>query len=177
VSSSNPTEELTLQLEKEIEMRKSVLVSTLVWTVMSFGAVVCQAEKWDKNSFADEKIEAGYYNADSIKTKGSTVSWTEKFILRNDAAAALTSEISKHQVCRQNIEKKGAVALYQMDFQVEKDKFRGVSKRYYNKANKLICSDKDTGEDIKAAWTPIQRRSPMQQAQYDLVTKYKVKFQ
>ena len=157
-------------------MKKGVFISGVIVPVLLFGAVVCQAEKWDKNDYADEKIESGYYNADSIKVKGKVVSWTEKFILKSDAATTLTSELSKHQICKQNIEKMGNVTQYQLDYQIEKGKFRGVAKRYYNKANKLLCTNKDTGNEFKSVWSEILRGSPMQQAQYDLVTKYKVKF-
>lgn len=157
-------------------MKKNIVLSGVLVTFMLFGCVVCQAKKWDKNDYVDAKIESGYYDADSIKVKGKVVSWTEKYILTSDGAALVNTELSKHQACKQNIEQMGNVTQYQMDYQIEKGKFRGVAKRYYNKANKLICKDKDTGNEFKSNWSVILRGSPMQQAQYDLVTKYKVKF-
>jgi len=121
-------------------------------------------------------VSAGFYDADSIKVKGTVVGWTERYILTVEGVSFMNREISKHQVCKQNSAKEGKVAQYQLDYEIEKGKFRGVAKRYYNKAGNLICTDKDTGNEFKTAWNKIVRNSPIQQAQYDLVTKYKVKF-
>jgi hypothetical protein len=155
---------------------KKVIMSGVLGSVLLFGTLVCHAEKWDKNDYTDKTIESGYYDADSIKVQGNTVSWTEKYILTSDGIKFITSEISKHQVCKQNVSKKGDVTQYQLDYQIEKGKFRGVAKRYYNKASELLCTDKDTGKEFNTSWNKIVRGSPIQQAQYDLVTKYKVKF-
>ena len=157
-------------------MKSNIFISGVIGAVLLFGAFTCQAEKWDKSGFVDEKIETSYYNISSIKVKGKVVSWTEKYILKSDAATTLTTALSLHQACKQNIEKMGNVTQYQQDYQIEKGKFRGVAKRYYNEASKLICTNKDTGDEYKTVWNDILRGSPMQQAQYDLVTKYKVKF-
>lgn len=157
-------------------MKKNVILTGVIGSVLIFGTLVCHAAKWDKNGYVDAAIESGYYDAKSIKVKGKVVSWTEKYILTSDGAAFTASELSKHQVCKENIEKKGNVTQYQMDYQIEKGKFRGAAKRYYNKANELICTNKDTGNAFKTDWNKIVRGSPIQQAQYDLVTKYKVKF-
>jgi hypothetical protein len=158
-------------------MKKLVVLSGIMGTFLLFGAVVCQAEKWDKNNYVGTTVESGYYDVDSIKVKGKVVSWTEKYILTSDGVSIVNSELSKHEVCKQNIEKKGNVTQYQLDYQIQKGKFRGVAKRYYNKANQLICTNKDTGDEFKLDWNKIVRGSPIEQAKYDLVTKYKVKFQ
>jgi hypothetical protein len=158
-------------------MKKTVFMSGIVGAVLLFGSLVCHAEKWDKNDYGDATISAGFYDADSIKVKDKLVSWTEKYILTSEGSTFTTSQASKHPICKQNIAKKGAVTHYQMDYQIENKKFRGAAKRYYSKDNELLCSDKDTGTEFNTSWNKIVRGSPIQQAQYDLVTKYKVNFQ
>jgi len=159
-------------------MRKAAIVSGVIGIFLLFGTVVCQAQKWDKNGYVDVTVASSYYDTDSIKIKGKLVSWTEKYVLTNEGASFVNSEISKNEVCKNNIEKNGNVTEYQIDFQIENGrKFRGVAKRYYNKDNKLLCTDKDTGSIAKSEWNKILRGSPIQNAKYDLVTKYKVKFE
>ncbi|MEI6704353.1 MAG: hypothetical protein WCL71_12595 [Deltaproteobacteria bacterium] len=158
-------------------MKKNVFLAGIVGFALLFGALVCHAEKWDKNDYGDVSIESSYYDVDSIKVQEKLVSWTEKYILTSAGSKFTTSEASKHPVCKQNITKKGAVTHYQLDYQIESKKFRGAAKRYYNKDNELLCTDKDTGTEFKTSWNKIVRGSPIQNAQYDLVTKYKVKFQ
>ena len=157
-------------------MKKNVILSGVMASVLLFGTLVCHAEKWDKNEYVDKTIASGYYNSDSIKVRGKVVNWTEKYILTSEGITFITTQLSKHQVCKQNIAKKGNVTQYQLDYQIENKKYRGVAKRYYNKANELLCTDKDTGSEFNTSWNKILRGSPIQQAQYDLVTKYKVKF-
>lgn len=158
-------------------MKKNVIFSGVVGVVLLFGAGICQAEKWDKNNFEDAKVEVGYYKVDSIKVKGKVVSWTEKYILTKVGAAEVKNELSMHQKCKQNIEKMGDATQYQLDYQIRSGKFRGVTKRYYNKNSELICTSKDMGKEFVSNWSDILRGSPMQQAKYDLLTKYKVKFE
>jgi len=158
-------------------MRINVIFPGVIGLVLIFGTLVCHAAKWDKNDYANSTIKSGYYDANSIKVNGKMVSWTEKYILTSAGATAITAELKKYPVCRENIAKKGTVTQYQLDYQIEKGKFRGAAKRYYNKANELLCTNKDTGNELKSDWNTILRASPMEQAQYDLVTKYKVKFQ
>jgi hypothetical protein len=146
-------------------------------SVLLFGTLVCHAEKWDKNDYVDKTIASGYYDADSIKVQGKAVSWTEKYILTSEGIKFTATQLSKHQMCKQNIAKNGEVTQSQMDYQIENRKYRGVAKRYYNKANELLCTDKDTGKEFNTSWNKILRGSSIQQAQYDLVTKYKVKLQ
>lgn len=158
-------------------MGNNVFLAGVLGLVVIIGPVVCHAEKWDKNSYKGNAIESGYYNADSIKLQGKAVNWTEKYILTKDGVKFITKQLSKYPVCKQNIVKKGDVIQYQLNYQIENGKFRGAAKRYYNKANELLCTDKDTANEFNTSWHTIQRGSSIQQAQYDLVTKYKVKFE
>jgi hypothetical protein len=157
-------------------MKRTLILSGVIGSVLLFGPLASHAEKWDKNDYGDVSIESGFYDVDSIKVQGKVVSWTEKYILTSEGATFVKTQILKHPVCKQNIAKKGDVTHYQFDCQIEKGKFRGVAKRYYNKTNELLCTDKDTVNEFDTSWHKILRGSPMQQAQYDLVTKYKVKF-
>lgn len=160
-------------------MNIKLILSGITAAVLICGTTVCHARKWDKNDVADATVESGYYDTESIKVKGGIVSWTEKYILTSKGASEVNGELSKFAVCKQNIEKNGNVTHLQLDYQLEKKslKFRGMDKRYYNKDNKLICSDKDAGGTFKSDWNKVLRGTPMQRAQYDLVTKYKIKIQ
>jgi hypothetical protein len=151
----------------------------VIGSTLMFDTLVSHAEKWDKNDYADATVKAGYYKVDSIKSSSTVVSWTEKYILTDEGATLIDTELSKYEVCRENIAKKGKVTQFQLDYQLEKStlKYRGVATRYYNKDNKLICTGKNTGKEFKSDWSKIQRGSPMQKAHYDLVTKYKIKIQ
>jgi hypothetical protein len=157
-------------------MKNNVILSGIIGAVLIFGTLECQAAKWDKNSYADDKVASGFYDVASIKVKGNVVSWTEKYILTSGGMTSTGDELSKHEVCKENIAIMGNVTQFQLDYQIEKGKFRGVAKRYYNKENKLICTNNDTATEFNKSWSTILRGSPMQQAQYDLVTKYKIKF-
>lgn len=158
-------------------MRKRLLCGALAGFVLC--AVAGQAaEKWEKNSYTDKAISSGYYDATSIKSKGGVVSWTERYVLTPEGVEYVNNELSKHPVCKEKIAKDGQVVEYQLDYEVKNNKlYRGAAKRYYNKPNKIICTNKETGTDFNTEWRKIERYSPIQQAQYDLVTKYKVKFQ
>jgi hypothetical protein len=155
------------------------MLSAVIGSVLLLGTLECHAEKWDKNNVSDATVESGYYNTDSIKDNNGVVSWTEKYILTDGGASSLNTEISKHQKCKQSIAKNGKATQMQLDYQLEKKtlKYRLVAERYYNKANIVLCTSKDTGNDLKSDWSKILRGSPMQRAQYDLVTKYKIKIQ
>jgi hypothetical protein len=157
-------------------MKKNVILSAVILFTLMLNTLVCHAAKWDKNTYADTLIESGYYDAKSIKVKGKVVSWTEKYLLTNEGVTFTAAELSKHEVCKENIEKLGAVSQFQIDYQIKKNNFHGTAKRYYTKDNKLLCTNKDTGDNFKTDWKKIERGSPMMDAQYDLVTKYKVKF-
>jgi len=157
-------------------MRKKAVLSTVIWFALMFNTLVCYAAKWDKNGYADNLIASGYYDTKSIEAKGNVVSWTEKYILTNEGVTFISAELSKHGVCKENVEKMGAVTQFQLDYQIKKNKFRGVAKRYYNKDNMLLCTNNDTGDNFKSDWKKVERGSPILDAKYDLVTKYKVKF-
>lgn len=162
---------------KGMSMKKIVILSGVIWAVLIFGTLVCQAEKWDKNEYSDIKHESGYYGVNSIKTKGKIVSWTERYIYTSAGAGHTDDKLSKHPACKDKIAKNGGVAEYQVDYEIDSGKkFRGVAIRYYNKANKLVCTDKDTGNDFKSAWYDISSSSAMQKARQDLMTRYKVQF-
>ena len=158
-------------------MKKNVILSGVMGSILLFGTLVCHAEKWDKNNYAGRTVESGFYDADSIKVQGKLVSWTEKYILTSDGIKSITTQLSKYQGCKRNIIAKGEVTQYQLDYQIENGKFRGAAKRYYNKANELLCTDKDAVNEFDPSWHKISRGSPIQEAQYDLVTKYNVKFE
>ncbi len=166
---------LTLK-EKEMSMKMNVILAGVTGTVLIFGTLVSYAAKWDKNGYVDSQIESGFYNVDSIKVKGKVVSWTEKYILTGAGATFINSEMSKHEACKENVAKYGEVTQYQLDYEIKANEYRGVAKRYYNKENKLICTNKDTGKNFSSEWIKIIPRSPIQGAKYDLVTKYKVVF-
>ena len=157
-------------------MKKSAVLIGAIASVLLVNTLACYAEKWDKNSYTDVKVESGYYDVDSIKTKDKLVSWTEKYILTADGSTYVNSDISKYKVCKEGIEKIGKVTQFQLDYQIEGKRYRGAAKRYYNKSNELICTDKDTGTSFNSDWNIIVARSPIQDARYDLVTKYKVNF-
>lgn len=83
----------------------------------------------------------------------------------------ISEEISKYEVCKKNISEDGFVTHSQTDYQIKKGNVRSVAKRYYNKANKMLCTDRDMGNDFSSSWLKIERFSPMEQARYDLVNK------
>lgn len=138
------------------------------------GPIVCLSATWDKNDIKDKSVESSYYDKDSIKVQGKTISLTEKFILTSAGEKIATQVLSKYQACKHGIDKKGDVAQYQRDYQIEDGKYRIMAIRYYNKADEMLCTDKDVGKDVYKSWVKIDRRSQMETVNYDLVTKYKV---
>ena len=155
-------------------MKREVVMAGVLGAVL-LGTVVSHAEKWDKNRHANNAIESAFYDVDSIKVVDRTLSWTEKYILTGEGAKAVTSQAIKHQVCKDNVAKKGNIAQTQVDMQIEGQNIRQVAIRHYNKDSALICSEKDMGHEFDASWKKITPRSPMQQTKNDLITKYKVK--
>jgi hypothetical protein len=157
-------------------MKRNVILSGVVASVLLLGTLVSHAEKWDKNDYAGNGIESGYYDADSIKVKNKTVSWTEKYIFTSGSIDNVSKELSKFKACKQGIAKKGNVTQFQVDYEIENNKkYRGIAKRYYNKNNETICTDKDLGaNDFDTTWHNLVRHSAMEQAYYDLVSRYKV---
>jgi hypothetical protein len=158
-------------------MNKMGFLSGVMVSVLLAGVSVCHAEKWDKNGFEGQGIEAGYYNKDSIKVKKKLVSWTEKYVFTPEGTKYFTGQLAKHPVCKESMVEKGEATQFQVDYQVKDGKFRGAGKRYYNKAGKLICGGKDLEKDLDTSWHVVERGTPIQDAMYDLVTKYKVNFE
>jgi hypothetical protein len=168
-------------------MKQTIFLAGIV-SVFLVGTLDCRAEKWDKKDYSHELVESAYYDADSVKVQGKSVSWTEKYLYTKDGAKAVAEKISKHKVCKENIAKKGGLSSIRADYQIEKVKYEGkakikkthdlrfrkVAERYYNKANEVLCTDKDLGGEMDGSWSTIRRASPPQEAFYDLVTKYKV---
>jgi hypothetical protein len=157
-------------------MKRNVILSGVVASVLLLGTLESHAEKWDKNDYAGNGIESGFYDADSIKVKNKTVSWTEKYIFTIGSTDNVSKELSKFKACKQGIAKKGNITQFQVDYEIENNKkYRGGAKRYYNKNNETICTDKDLGaNDFDTSWHDLVRHSAMETAYYDLVTKYKV---
>ena len=157
-------------------MEKKFIMSGIMASVLLLGTVVCHAEKWDKNDYKGNGVESGFYNADSIKVKNKTVNWTEKYIFANSSIDNVAKELSKFKNCKLGIAKKGNAAQVQVDYEIENNKkYRGVAKRFYNAKNELICTDKDLGLAVfDTSWHEMARNSPIENAYYDLVTKYKV---
>lgn len=156
-------------------MKYSLLATVMMVSVLTAG--VCQAEKWEKNSFVGNNIEAGYYDATSIKVHGKLVDWTEKYVYAEEGKKMTKEKLAKYPVCKAAIEKKGLPTEFRVDYQIDNgDKSRYVAKRYYNAKGEVLCTDKDMKGEFDTSWQKIVRNSPMQNAYYDLVTKYKVVF-
>lgn len=156
-------------------IRNAVLAGVFVYT-LSLGALDCHAENWVKNNVdvPNKNLETNYYDADSVKTKKKTISWTEKFVLTNFGVEQYTKHLQKYPSCRTNIEKKGDVSYHKIDFEIKDGRFRTVAKRNYNKTHELICTDKDMGTEFDKKWHEIVYKSPMYERHYILATKYKL---
>jgi hypothetical protein len=134
------------------------------------------AEQWVKNKVdvPNKNVEANFYDADSIKVHGKTLSWTEKFVLTEFGVKSYTKHLSQYAECRKNIEKKGNVAYHKLDFEIKEGKYRLVAKRNYSKDGALLCTDKDMGTEFDKSWHDVEYGSPMYNRYYIFVTKYKV---
>ena len=159
-----------------MNMKRRALLPGIMVGFLLFGAFVCQAEKWDKNDFQSKTVEAAFYNADSVKVQKEVVSWTEKVLFTKAGSVSISEGISKYEACKNTISERGPATHSQTDYMIKKGNIRLVAKRYYNKANKILCTDRDMGKDFNTSWSNIERFSPAEKAKYDLVTKYKVKF-
>jgi hypothetical protein len=157
-------------------MKKNVLLAGVMGLILLIGTIDSHAENWVKNNvdIPNKNVESNYYNSDSVKAKNKTLSWTEKFILSDFGAKNYTKHLSQYPACQQNILKKGDVTHHQIDFEIKKGKFRLISKRNYNKANELVCTDKDMGTEFDKSWQDVTYGSPMYEREYLLVTKYKL---
>jgi hypothetical protein len=137
---------------------------------------VCHAADWIKNNtdIPNKNVEANYYDSNSVRVRNKTLRWTEKTVLTGFGAQYYTKHLSQYPDCQKNIAGKGEVAYHQIDLEIKKGKFRTVAKRNYNKANELLCTDKDMGTEFDTAWHDIPYQSPIYFREYELVTKYKL---
>ena len=138
------------------------------------GALDCHAAEWIKNNtdIPNKNLESNYYDSKSVKVHNKTLSWTEKFVLTRFGAENYTKHLLQYPVCQKNISNKGDATHHQIDFEIKNGKFRTVAKRNYNKANELLCTDKDMGTEFDKSWQDIKYQSPMYFREYELVTKY-----
>jgi hypothetical protein len=157
-------------------MKKNVLLAGVLGSTLLLGTTICNAENWIKNNVdvPNKNVEANFYDADSVKVKNKTLTWTEKFILTGFGTKNYTKHLLIYHVCQQNILKKGDVTHHQIDFEIKGGKFRLIAKRNYTKDNELVCTDKDMGTEFDKSWHDIEYGSPMYSRHYDFVTKYKL---
>lgn len=157
-------------------MVRNVFFAGMVVVILLVGALDSHAEKWVKHNVdvPNQNLEANYYDAASVKTRGKSIYWTEKFALTDLGERSYTKHLAKYDACRENIEKNGAVAYHKIDFEIKDGKFRTVAKRNYTKDNKLVCTDKDMGTEFDKAWYDIEYGGPMYNRHYTLVTKFKL---
>jgi hypothetical protein len=157
-------------------MKKIVFFAGVLGMFLLSGAFDGHAADWIKNNvdIPNKNVEANYYDSKSVKVHKNILHWTEKTVLTSFGAQYYSKHLSTYPVCQKNISEKGEVTLHQIDFEIQKGKFRTVAKRNYNKDNKLICTDKDMGTEFDKSWQEIQYQSPMYFREYELVTKYKL---
>jgi hypothetical protein len=157
-------------------MKKNVFVVVAFGMVLLGGAVVGHAADWIKNNadIPNKNLEANYYDSKSVKVRKKTLSWTEKTVLTSFGATYYSKHLSKYPVCQKSMSSKGEATHHQMDFEIKNGKYRTVAKRNYNKANELLCTDKDMGTELDKSWQEITYQSPMYFREYELVTKYKL---
>ena len=163
-------------LSKELKMKRTVLIAGMCGFILFIGAGTGHAEKWVKNSFdvPNQNLESNLYDFDSVKAHGKTISWTEKFILTTLGVKSYSKHLKQYPVCSKSMETKGDVTYHKIDFEIKEGKFRTIAKRNYNKANELVCSEKDMGNELDTKWYEIENKSPMSERYYILVTKHKV---
>jgi len=157
-------------------MKRNVVAAAVLGFVMLIGATNGHAEKWVKNNVdvPNQNLESNYYDSDSVKGRNKTISWTEKFVLTSLGEKSYTKHLMQYPACSKNIEKKGNVTYHKIDFEIKDGKFRTVAKRNYNKANELICTDRDMGTEFDKKWYEIIYKSPMYERHYIFVTKHKM---
>ena len=157
-------------------MKSNLLMAGVFGFVLLTGALDCHAADWVKNNvdIPNKNVDSNYYDSDSVKVNGKTLSWIEKFILTDFGSKYYTAHLSEYPVCQQNILKKGNATYHQTDFEIKEGKYRPVAKRAYSKSNDLLCTDKDMGTDLDKSWQEITYQSPMYFRYYEFVTKYKL---
>jgi len=155
---------------------KNIFLAGFLTSALLIGASTGHAATWLKNDFdvPNKNVEANYYDGDSVKVHGKTLSWTEKFVMTGFGTASYTKHLKTFPVCQANIEKKGEVTQHQLDLEIKGGKFRVVAKRNYNKKNELVCTDKDMGTELDSSWNEVQYKTPMYERYYMLATKYKI---
>ncbi|MDD2581345.1 MAG: hypothetical protein PHR66_05045 [Desulfuromonadaceae bacterium] len=157
-------------------MKKNIFVVVVLGMVLSGGTVICHAADWIKNNtdIPNKNLKANYYDSKSVKVRKNILSWTEKTVLTPFGAKYYTKHLSKYPACEKSIASKGEATYHQIDFEIQKGKFRTVAKRNYNKSGELLCTDKDMGTELDKSWQEIPYQSPMYFREYELVTKYKL---
>jgi hypothetical protein len=155
-------------------MRHVAVAAGIAGVLALSASLEARAENWIQN-FNDKKgIEATYHDADSVKVVDKTLRWTEKTVIAADRIKPYNKHLSTYQACRDAIAKKGEATQHQIDYEIKGGQFRRLAKRNYNKANELICTDADMGNDYDKSWHRIARRSPMEETYFHLVTRYKL---
>ena len=155
-------------------MKSYFFMAGVLGLVLLTGSPDSHAENWIKNNvdIPNKNVESNYYDSDSVKVSGKTLSWTEKFVLTDFGAKYFTKHLTLYPGCQQNILKKGNATYHQTDFEIKEGKFRTVAKRGYSKSNDLLCTDKDMGTDLDKSWQDIKYQSPMYFRYYEFVTKF-----
>jgi len=155
-------------------MKRNAFMAGVFGFVLLTGSLDCHAENWMKNNvdIPNKNVESNFYDSDSVKVNDKNLSWTEKFILTGFGAKNYSKHLLQYPACQQNMLKKGDVTHHQIDFEIKQGKFRLIAKRNYNKANELVCTDKDMGTEFDKGWKDIAYGSPMYERHYILVTKY-----
>ena len=157
-------------------MKSTAFIAGVLGLFLLVGAVDGQAANWIKNStdIPNKNLEANFYDGNSVKVHNKILHWTEKNVLTSFGSQYYSKYLAKFPECQKNMVAKGDVTHHQMDLEIRQGKFRAVAKRNYNKANELICTDKDMGTDLDKSWQDITYQSPMYFREYELVTKYKL---
>lgn len=155
-------------------MKRNVFIAGVFSFVLLAGSLDCHAENWVKNNvdIPNQNVESNFYDSDSVKVNDKTLSWTEKFIMTDFGAKNYTKHLLQYPACQQNMSKKGGVTHHQIDFEIKGGKFRLIAKRNYNKANELLCTDKDMGTEFDTSWKDVLYGSPMYERHYIFATKY-----
>jgi len=165
-----------IQQPKEWKMKRNTFIARALGMILLVGALDGHAADWVKNNadIPNKNLESNFYDSKSVKVNNKTLSWTEKFVLTSFGAKNYTKHLLQYPVCQKNISNMGDATHHQIDFEIQNGKFRTVAKRNYNKANKILCTDKDMGTELDKSWQEIKYQSPMYFREYELVTKYKL---
>jgi hypothetical protein len=155
-------------------MKTATYFTAILSAILLSGTLVCHAADWIKNNadVPNKNLEANYYDSKSVKVRKNVLHWTEKTVLTDFGSKYYTKHLSKYPACEKSIAAKGDATHHQMDFEIQKGKFRIVAKRNYNKDGVLLCTDKDMGTELDKSWQEIKYQSPMYFREYELVTKY-----